>query len=163
MKIDIDLSEIFDEESGDVDASVKDVIISTVTQKIYAKIEKSITGKLDDILSKGIKEKLDSLLAELIPSLMDYEFQETAQYGASKERTTVKNRILRALQSQCEYQNARQGYSSDHNAFTNAINNIVAAQMKLYKPQFDKEVNAIFVKEAMEYAQKSIREKLGIK
>ncbi len=162
MKIDIDLSEIFtDEESGDLDISIRNLIIDTVTAKIYTKIEKDISLKVSGILEKGIKEKLDSFLAELIPSLMDYEFQETERYGAAKEKTTVKNRILKALQDSCNFEDKR--YSSECNAFTKAMKAIIEKQIKLYTPQFDKEINAMFVKEAMEYAQTKLKEKLGIK
>jgi len=65
------------------------------------------------------------------------------------------------LQNQCVFKD--KGYSSDNTAFTNAMKNIIEAQMKLFKPQFDKEINAMFTKEAMEYATNKLREKLGIK
>lgn len=163
MKIDLSLDEIFDEEGG-VEDSIKDRIIQTVTQRIYTKIERDISRQLDEILKKGIEERLDAYLSDLIPSLMAYEFQETGYYGDEKEpKTTVKNKILRVLQQECIYKEARGGYSSDQNAFTNAMKNIVEAQMKLYKPAFDKEINALFIKESMEYAQKKIQERLGIK
>lgn len=165
MKIDIDLSEIFDEETGNVDASIKDVIINTVTQKIYNKIEREISQNVTDILKKGIATHLDKFLTELIPNLMDYEFQETGRYGEVKEsKTTVKNKILKSLQEQCVFQ-AKNSYSGsrDNNPYTNAMLAIIEEQMRHYKPQFDKEVNAMFVKEAMDYAQNKLKEKLGIK
>lgn len=161
MKIDLDLSEIFSEGGEDVNDSIKDMIVNTVTQKIYLKIEKEINAKVNTILEKGIKEKLDAVLAELIPSLMDYEFQETERYGAAKEKTSVKNRILKALQDSCTFEDKR--YSSDCNAFTQAMKAIIEKQMKIYTPMFDKEINAEFTKEAMEYAQTKLKGKFGIK
>lgn len=163
MKIDIDLSEIFEDgnEDGAVNASIKDLIIHTVTQRIYQKVERDISAMVSDILKKGITEKLNSYLSQLIPTLMDYEFEETATYGAKKEKTTVKNRILKELERNCTYKNER--YSSDNNAFTDAIKVTVAKHINDFKPAFDKEVNALFIKEAMDYAQTKLKERLGIK
>lgn len=163
MKIDIDLDEIFD-EGGNVDDSIKERIIQTITGRIYTKIERDVTRTVDELVKVGVKAKIDSCLAEIVTNLMDYEFQEVGPYGDLKgEKTTVKNKILKALQNECVYKEARSGYSSDRNAFTVAMRNIIDEQMKAYKPLFDKEINALFVKEAMEYAQTKLREKLGIK
>jgi hypothetical protein len=162
MKIDLDLEEIFDEE-GRVEDSIKERIILSITNRIYTKIERDIKRQVDELINTGIKEKLNSYLAELIPSLMDYEFQETSPYGEKKEPITVKNKILRVLQTECQYKESRSGYSGDQNAFTKAMENIIERQMKLFKPEFDKEINAMFIKEAMAFAKKSLQEKLGIK
>lgn len=164
MKIDIDLSEIFEEgEEGPVKESIKDEIINAVVNLIYGKLDRTFTDKFNELLNRQIDERLKEALDTIIPQLMDYEFTETARYGASEKKTTVKNRILKALESECEYREARSGYSGDNNAFTKAIRNIIAAQMKEYKPKFDQEVNALFVKEALEYAVGKVKEKLGIK
>lgn len=162
MKIDIDLSEIFvdGDEGGDVNQSIKDIIIDTVCSKIYARINKEITDKVSAILEKGITEKLNAYLSNLIPMLMEYEFQETAMYGASKEKTTVKNRILKTLETQCIFKEGR--YDSENNAFTKAMRGIIENQMKAYKPEFDKQLNALFIKEAMDYAVTAVKKKLGI-
>jgi hypothetical protein len=163
MKIDLDLDEIFD-EGENVDDSIKERIIQTVTNRIYAKIERDVSGTVDEIVKNGVKEKIYSWLADAIPGLMDYEFQQTDMYGATRgEKTTVRNRILQALQTECVYKESRSGYSSEHNAFTNAMKNIIAEQMNKYIPQFDKEINALFIKEAMKYAQESLQKRLGLK
>lgn len=164
MKIDIDLSEIFvdGDEGGDVNQSIKDIIIDTVCSKIYGRINKEITDKISSILEKGITEKLNAYLSNLIPMLMEYEFEETGYYGASKAaKTTVKNRILKTLETQCVF-SERGSYNSDNNAFTKSVKEIIEKQMKEYKPAFDKQVNALFVKEAMDYAVAQVKKKLGI-
>lgn len=161
MKIDIDLSDIFDEGEESVNDSVKDTIINTVVQKIYSKIDKEISIKVSEILIKGITEKLHAHLDKLIPELMEYEFAETGMYGASKEKTTVKNRILKQLETECKWKDAR--YESDKNAFTKAVEGVVSKMTAEFKAKFNTEVNALFVKETLEHAQLKLREKLGIK
>ena len=160
MKIDLDLDEIFDEE-GNVDDSIKERIIQTITNKIYTKIERDISKKLNEIVEKEIKEKVSMTLSLLMPSLLDYEFTPTSSYGSTKEKTTVKNSILEAIKSECTW--GKGHYASENTAFTNTIIKTVENQMTLFKPQLDKELNAAFVKEALDYAQKKLQEKLGIK
>lgn len=163
MKIDLDLDEILD-EGENVDDSIKERIIQTITNRIYAKIERDVSNIVDKLVHTGAKEKIESWLAEAIPNLMDYEFEETGCYGNKVgKKTTVRDRILQALQYECVYKEARSGYSSDNNAFTTAMKNIISTQLKEYYPKFDKEINAMFVKEALEYAVKKVQEKLGIK
>lgn len=160
MKIDLDLNDIFDEE-GDVEDSIKERIIQSITSRIYAKIDRDVSSRVDEILRKGIKEKLDYNLSVLIPDLMDYEFQQVNRYGDKVgEPTTVKDQILKALQSELTFTNAR--YESDNNAVTKCLHRIIEEQMKGFKVQFDKEVNAMFVKEAMDYATQQVKKKLGI-
>jgi hypothetical protein len=163
MKIDVDLAEIFD-EGENVDDSIKERIIQTITNRIYSKIERDVSGAINEIVKSGTRERVDQFLEELIPNLMDYEYQETERYGVTQgTKTTVKREILRILQEQCVYKEARSGYSSDNNTFTKAMQNIIEKQMSTFKPMFDKELNAVFVKEAMAYAQTSLQKKLGIK
>jgi hypothetical protein len=161
MKIEINLSDVYNEETGEVDGSIKDLIIDEVSRVISLRIEKSISNRIIETVDKVIKEKVNSFMETEIPNLMNYEFQPTSSYGATKEKTTVKNQILNALQSACTYE--KKQYNSDCSTFTKAMLDIVSEQMKVYKPKFDKEINAIFVQEALDYAQAKLKERLGLK
>lgn len=161
MKIDIDLSEIFDDGEENVKDSVRDVIVSTVTQKIYSKIDKEISAKISTILEAGITAKVREHLDKIIPELMDYEFTETSSYGATKTPTTVKNQILKHVANEVVWKESR--YESDRNSYTRALYAVVETKMAEFKKQFNKDVDALFVKEAMEHAQLKLRERLGIK
>jgi uncharacterized protein YqgV (UPF0045/DUF77 family) len=162
MKIEVDLTGIFNEETGEVVESVREAIIQEAVDHIYNKIDNRVDKALDGLLNKGIIERLHDHLDALIRVLMDYEFQQTNRYGDTEgERMTVKNKILKYLGDVCVFKD--RGYSSDNNVFTNAMKAIIEGQMKLYKPEFDKIANAMFAQEAMAYAQKKLQEKLGIK
>lgn len=163
MKIDLDLSEIFIEESDDIKETVKDRIVNAVTQKIYLKVENDIGSKIEEILTKGIQDKVYTALSELIPKLMDEEFQEIGSYGVKGEKTTVRNRILKQLEKECVLKDGDYNSNSDRNIFTSTIKGIIEKRMREFKPVFDKEINALFIKEALEYAQYKLKERLGIK
>lgn len=161
MKIDLDLSEIFSEGGEDVNESVRDMIINSVTEKIYLAINKEIGHKISTILDIEIKNRVKIELDVLIPSLMDYEFEETSRYGQVSPKITIKNRILKDIERECVWKDGN--YDSDKSAFTKTLKAMVAKKMDEFRPAFDKELNAVFVKEAMDYAQKKLSERLGIK
>lgn len=164
MKVEIDLNEVFGgemDEEGNIPESMQDQIINIVTGRIYQNIERKISQRVDLILENEIKLKVGEYLDALIPDLMEYEFQETGRYGAAKEeKTTVKNKILKILESECVYKPAT--YSSDRTPFTNAMTKIIEAQMKLFKPEFNRQVDAMFVQEAMNYATEKLKKTLKI-
>ncbi len=161
MKIDLDLSEILSEGAEDVNESVKDAIINVVSQRIYVSIEKGIQNKISTILEKEMSLKVKEEMNVLVPSLLDYEFEETSSYGRKSEKITVKNRILKDIERECVWKDG--SYDSDKSAYTKTLKKIVADAMGAFKPAFDKEVNAMFTKECLEYAQKKLSERLGIK
>lgn len=110
MKIEDDLSEVFeDEDGGTFRPEIKDIIINAVTCKIYnAVIGKAIAEQIENIVTERLTVAMDAL----IENLMDYEFTETGSYGQTKGTTTIRNRIFK------ERKEGR--YSSDNNTFTNA-------------------------------------------
>ena len=52
--------------------------------------------------------------------------------------------------------------SSDNNAFTRAVDDVIEEQMKLFKAGFNKKVDADFTAAAMQYATEALKKKLGI-
>lgn len=116
---------------------------------------------VQEILTKGIKEKLDTHLETLIPNLMDHEFTEVTSWGEKRGTFTVKQRILAALEGQCQYKEG--GYSYDKNAFSKALDKIVEEKMKNFSAQMKNEIDSKFVKEAMNWAEQKLRERLGVK
>ena len=161
MKIDLDLSEIFMEGGADVNQSIKEAIISSVVDRIYRSIEKAIQDKVDRILENGITAKIKETMDALMPEILNYEFAETSHYGVSQKTITVKNRILQDIAKEMVWRDGN--WDSDKSAYTKILKAIVGEWMGKFKPEFDKQVNQTFVKEAMEYAQKKLAEKLGIK
>jgi len=58
MKIDLDLSEIFEGEDGEnVNISIKEAVISAVSDRIYKSIQRSIQEKVDRILEMALRAK----------------------------------------------------------------------------------------------------------
>ena len=87
MKIDIDLSEIFeDEESGKFHFPVKDQIIHGAIESVKEAISKTIKDQIADQLNVLIESEVKKELSVLIPNLLDTEYQVTTNWGEKKKR-----------------------------------------------------------------------------
>lgn len=160
MKIDLNLDEIFD-EGGSVEDSIKERIIQTVVQRIYVKIERDLSSEIKKALETGIREKVNLALGMLIPTLLDEEFTPVSSYGEKGKTTTVRNQILEQLKKECVV--IKSNYSSDQNTFTKVMHQCIEEMSKDFKAELHKEIDSRFTKEALEYAQKALKEELGIK
>lgn len=163
MKIEVNLSGIFaDEDGNEVNDTIKQEIITEVTDKIYAGMQNEMKKTVNEILTKGIQERLKSHLDELIPQLMDYEFVETTSWGETKEKWTVKNRLLNAMEKMCVFKDEGR-YDSNNNAFTNSVKKQVEEKFKSFAQDYNKMVDAEFTKQALQHASKKLSEALGVK
>lgn len=162
MKIEVDLSEVFEDEEGGVfRPETKEAIMVAVEEKIYRAVEKNIGKSISDQISSIVKERLTVAMDTLIEGLMDYEFTETGSYGQTKGTTTIRNRIFKEIEAQMVFKNER--YSSDQNAFTKAANRVIEDKINTFQKMFNKEVDARFTADCMAYATKKLQERLGIK
>lgn len=161
MKIDLDMSEIFDEDGERIKLSVQEQIFEAIVKKAIALLDRQIGDQVRKRIVDSITPRINAALDSIIPALMDYEFCETSGYGVSKDKTTVRSRMLHDLEKAMTWKTSN--YDSEKSAYTRTIEKIVAEQMKLYTKKFDDEVNSKFIKEAFDYAVKKLGEKLGVK
>jgi hypothetical protein len=160
MKIELDLSEVFCEE-GAVNPSIKDGIIETVSENIYEKIERDIQRTVSGILEKEITKKVKETLDAMMPEILNYEFVETSRYGVQEKPITVKNRILKDIAKELTWRDGT--FDSDKTVYTKTVKSALELRMKEFKTAWDKEINALFMKEAMLYAKTTLAKKLEIK
>ena len=162
MKIEVDLSEVFEDEEGGVfRPETKEAIMVAVVEKIYRAVEKNIGKSISDQIENIVCDRLAAAMETLIENLMDYEFTETGSYGQTKGTTTIRNRIFKEIESHMVWKEGR--YSSDNNSFTKAALKVIEDKMKTFQDMFNKEVDAQFTKDCMAYATKKLQERLGIK
>lgn len=162
MKVDIDLSEVFEDEDGyRIRPEVKDLIINGAIDKIVKAADLQITKQLNDTLKSTIEKRVQLALDLTIEKLMDYEFVETSGYGATKTPITVRNRILNDVEKSMCLTNNR--YDSDNNAYTRILKQTIESKLSAFAKEYTKAIDAAFIKECFEYAQKELQKKLGIK
>lgn len=162
MKIDIDLSEIFEDEEGGVfQIDVKDRIIKgaidNVSNRISKEIETQISAAINSIITETVTKKLESL----VESMLDLEYEERTSWGEGKGKITVRNKIFKTIESQMVYNPGR--YSNEQNAYTRSVQEAVEKSLSAFKDQYKKEVDAVLAKEMLNTAIEKIKERMGIK
>ena len=165
MKLEIDLNEILSNEYGGVDTLAegvrKDVtakLTAMVAEGIQAQIKKEVAKVLSEELQAAVKEQMPALLQDL----MNAEYRSVDRYGdRAKEMTTFRQELVKTITEQMHYKKG--SYSSDKNAFTKAVDEVVSENIKLMQQSFDEQIIEIFQKEAFEYAMKEMAKKLQVK
>lgn len=160
MKIEIDLDEIFDE--GD---SVEDSIRKQVIEHITARLQKGIASRVDkdlgEAISRMIEESLRPRMDGLITDILDAEFTPVDLYGTRGKPTSFRNEMIRVVHENMKY--APKTYHDSQNAFTKAVTETIRETTDRFRAEFNKEVDAGFLREAMAYATQKLRERVGIK
>lgn len=122
--------------------------------------KRSLTRKLDEIFTAKVTKATDEFLDGLIPKLLDHEFTETTSWGETKGTWTVRNRILKAIESQVVYKQTT--YRSERNKFTELVDDVVSKQLEQFKTDFKMTVEAKFTAEALKAAEEALKKRLGV-
>lgn len=158
MKIEIDMTEIFEnEDGGDIKMTVGDRVIENVTNRAWSDFERRFKERLDSTLTKMIEEKVSAKLDEVIPQMLEHEFTEITSWGSVKEKWSVKGRILAAIEKTSQYNNSS-SWDSDKNAFTKAINSIVSEHVKQFDKIIRDTINFRFRDECIKVAQERLKD-----
>jgi hypothetical protein len=158
MKINVDLSEIFENEDGGiVKVSFTDRVIEEVSRQILESIERQTPSIISNLVESLIEKCVTDHMNKIIPELMNYEYTVTGQYGVEAKTWTVKNRILQGIEDTVV---KKSPYSKT--VLQDHIENTVNEGLKKFKVDFDKIVTKELTSKALEYAQTQLKLKLGI-
>jgi hypothetical protein len=162
MKIEIDLNDILGDESGaeTLQDSVRRQVVDSVTETVKNGIGKRIDDAVAKTISAGIKEYLTGEMPNLLANIMDAEYVPVDRYGDRAKTTTFRKELVKSITENMKY--AKTTYSSDKNAFTKAVDEVIEENVKLFKADFNKQVDAQFTAAAMQYATDALKKKLGI-
>jgi hypothetical protein len=98
----------------------------------------------------------------IINDLLSAEYVSIDRWGDRQDKpTTFRKELVKSIHEQMVYKKAQ--YDSDKNAFTKAVDEVVAEKIKEFKADFVKQVDAQFVAEAMAFATAKLKERLGVK
>lgn len=164
MKIEIDLKDIlFDENYGPetMQESIKRQVVDKMILQLSGGISKKIDTEIAKAIDEQIRKSLDDIRPNLIEQILDTEYISVDRYGdRTKEPTTFRKQLIKTVNENMVYK--RESYHGSQNAFTNAIDSILADKAKEFRKQFDEIITNEYVKETKAYAVKILKEKLGI-
>lgn len=162
-KIEIDLEDILGDEYGSesVQESIRRQVIDSITKSVADGIKNRINNAVSETITDGLNKYLKKQLPALFAQMMDAEYTPVGRYGDAGKPTTLRQELLKNITENMVYR--KTGSSYDRNMFTKAVDEVMEEQMKAFKSEFNKQVDATFTAAAFEYARTKLQEKLGVK
>lgn len=164
MKIEIDLKDIlFDENYGPetMQESIKRQVVDKMISQISGGISKKIDMEISKAIDEQIRKSLDDIRPNLIEQILDSEYVSVDRYGdRAKEPTTFRKQLIKAVNENMVYK--RESYHNNQNAFTNAVDSVLADKAKEFRKHFDEIITDEYIKETKAYAVKILKVKLGV-
>lgn len=162
MKIEIDLNDILGDENGaeTLQESVRPQVIDSVSSTVKKGISAKIDAAISETITAAIQTYLDGELPALLANIMDSEYKPVGRYGEKGDPTTFRKELVKAINENMVYKRAH--YDSERNLFTRAVDDVVAENLKAFRAEFQKRVDADYTTYAMAYATEQLKKKLGI-
>ena len=162
MKFEIDLNDIFSDEYGS--ETIQESVRRQVVEKMTEVVSKGVAKKIDIVINEAITKELESALKEkmplLIDDLMNTEYAMVDRWGDVGSKTTFRKELIKSIQDQMKY--TPKNYDSDKNNFTRSVDATVKETMQQFASDYKQTVDKLFTQEALNYAQNSLKQKLGI-
>lgn len=163
MKVEIDLNDIMGDEYGaeTLQESIRRHVVESLTKTIKEGVGRQIEIEVARILKEEISAAVKGRMGEIVADLLDAEYVTCDRYGdRSRTPTTFRKELVKAIHEQMKYVKADDWHK---NAFTKAVDDTVGENVKEFKAEFSKRVDAQFVAECMKHATANLQERLGIK
>lgn len=163
MKIEIDLNDILGDEYGaeTMQESVRRQVIDNITSTLKTGVLKKIDLAVDQMIGSEITDALKARMPALIDDVMNAEYTPVTRYGERGNPTTFRSALVAKINEEMVY--IKKNHDSDKNTFTRAVDAVVGENVKKFKEEFNKQVDADFTKEVMAQATAKLQERLGIK
>jgi hypothetical protein len=163
MKLEIDLNDILGNEYGT--ETLQDSIRRQIVEGFTATIRKSVNTEIEQAVSKTITTEIKTFIEAELPGLMatllEAEYTPVGRYGEQSKPTTFRAELVKSITENMVYKRA--SHESDKNAFTKAVDAVISESVNAFKQDFQKQVDANYTAEVMQFAQESLKKKLGIK
>ena len=164
MKIEVDLGDIFCDEDGNAEESIKDSVerqvVARLTKTIEAGIGKQIDAEVSRVISEVLQKKAEELLPALADDMINAEYRTVGQFGRMGDLTTFRKELLKVITEQMVYK--REKYDRDRNVFSKTVEAVIEENTKAFQSEFNKIVTHKFRDEALAYAVNSLKKTLGL-
>jgi hypothetical protein len=165
MKVEIDLSEIFCDSEDPCDLNVNDAIRQEVVRALTKTMGERLTSTIEYETRVVINAELQAAVKERMPqivdSIIDAPFVPVGQYGSPGTPTTFRDALAKAIMDQMVYKKVT--YDSDKNLFTRAVDAVLEENLKLFKAEMKRQVDAQYAAAVLVAATDALRQKLGLK
>jgi dGTP triphosphohydrolase len=163
MQITIDLSQLFceNEDPCDLQAAVRDEVVRSLTKTMGERLTHTIEQETRKVINAELQKAVQERMPQIVDSIIDAPFTPVDSYGSAKGPTTFRNALAKEILSQMVYKKV--AYDGDKNVFTRAIDSVIEENLKLFKAEMKKQVDAQYTAAVLQAATEALRQRLGIK
>lgn len=163
MKIEIDLNDILGDEYGaeTLQDSVHRQVVESLTKTIKEGVGKKIDHEVSRVISEEIRAAVTVQMPRIVEDLLSAEYVAIDRWGSrGSEPTTFRKELVKSINAEMVY--SKQEYDSKKNAFSLAVDQVIAARTADFKAEFNKQVDAKFIADAMAFATAKLKERLRL-
>jgi len=156
MKVEIDLSEIFQNDDGEcISIGVAERVEAAIIAKAEAVVVKLVKEKFDAELNTQIPAIVSKTLETIMEDLLDKPFIHVDKWGSRGEETTVRKLIVKDIESALVWKESR--YDNEKGMYNKVVGEVVAEHLKTFGREFTRTVDQQLIAECMKYAIDKLR------
>jgi len=161
MKIEINMSEIFEDEYGNVlSKDLADRIQDAIIEKAQDTIDKIVRKQFQESVAADVKPIVENAIEKLIVEMLDEKFVPTDRWGSKEDDITLRDIIRKDISHTLQWKDGN--YDSDKSPYTKVIKKLVEEKLKEFAREYTKTVDEQFIAECMEFAVKKLKSRMGI-
>lgn len=131
MKIDLDLSDIYQSEDGyKMKPDFVELVANSIASDMKKEVIETIRKEINTQISELIRNNIESEMPKILNSFLDYEYEEVTSWGEKKGTWKVRDRIAKALQDATGFKREDYWDRGKETPFTKVIREAVEEQLK---------------------------------
>lgn len=164
MKIDLNLSDIYQDEDGykmklEFVDLVATCIANDMKKEVRDQIEKEVNKKITDLIVENVENKMSEVLSQFL----DYEYTEVTSWGQQKGKWTVRSKIADCIKESVGFERKDYWSSNKESPFTKLLLKAIDENIKPLTEELRKTVDSEFKKACILEASNKLKEQFGLK
>ena len=156
MQITINTADLLGDET-----TIRDEVIEQISNALLLNLRKTVTEQVTNIIQEQLVQQVKFVISDLVNLHLDTEITVTDRYGSKEESYTIRNKIASLIAGQLVYK--KSNYSSEQNAFTRAIDELVNREFKKFQTEFNSMVTKDLLKLCLNEATTKLKLACGVK
>ena len=156
MQITINTADLLGDET-----TIRDEVIEQISNALLLNLRKTVTEQVTNIIQEQLVQQVEFVISDLVNLHLDTEITVTDRYGSKEESYTIRNKIASLVAGQLVYK--KSNYSSDRNAFTSAVDELVNRELKKFQTEFNSMVTKDLLKLCLDEATTKLKLACGVK
>ena len=156
MQITINTAELLGDET-----TIRDEVIEQISNALLLRLRETVTEQVTNIIQEQLTQQVKFVISDLVNLHLDTEITVTDRYGSKEESYTIRNKIASLVAGQLVYK--KSNYSSDRNAFTSAVDELVNRELKKFQTEFNSMVTKDLLKLCLDEATTKLKLACGVK